>query len=419
MKYSLATNFDFSLVEYIKDYDQKKQIKSVYGKLKQDVLGGGRASMVLPKLSMDDLEKYIKACHDSNIEFNYLFNPMCLDNKDIDKKQQSIIIKFIDELVSMGTDALTVNSPYMCRVIRNRYPNLKITIGAYAVSYSIQHIMYWKEMGADEITLHHKVNRDFKLLESMLRYSAEKEIILRLIGNNLCLKDCPFQISHGTEQSHVSRLGDHKIFFDLDLISCTYKKLQDVTKIISSEWIRPEDVKVYDELCYITKNENLSIKLVERTKKTDFLTRVVKAYIDESFDGNLLDILNWPKKQEVKELDKKALIYGILVGGYDTKIARKFEDIFKLPEIYVDNRKLDHFIDYFKNSNPCSYNACGCGEYSSCKIETSSCNYCSNWARKAISFDEDKRAKWLDFTESFLKSFDNRKVFKNKDFRRR
>ena len=408
MNYSLATNFDYSLLDYVKEYDNKKKVKSVYGKLKRDVLGGGRSSILLPQLSFSDLEKYVKYCHRAGIEFNYLFNPMCLDNKDVNRKEQSKILHFIDELVEIGIDAITLNSPYMCRVIRKKYPNLKITIGAYAVIYSIQQVDYWREMGANEVTLHHKVNRDFKLLESMLKYFAGKNINLRLIGNNVCLKDCPFQISHGTEQAHVSKSGDKKLFFDVDLISCTYKKIDDFTRIISSEWIRPEDVKIYDELCEKCNNPMLSIKLVERTKEVEFLKRTVKAYLDENFDGNLLDILNWPKKQEVEKLDEKAIALGIMVDGYNIKKAKMFNDVFDLPDIYVDNKKLDNFINHFIESNSCMYSHCGCGSLSG----DNDCNYCSSWAKKVITFDEEKRNNWIEFVGAFLGYFDDRSIFK-------
>ena len=408
MKYSLATNFDDSLIDYVNEYDTEKKIKSVYGKLKRDILGGGRSSILLPQLSLSELENYIAHCHKVGLEFNYLFNPMCLDNKDVDRKEQNKILSFIDQLVEIGIDAITLNSPYMCRVIRKRYPNIKITIGAYAVIYSIQQVNYWREMGADEVTLHHKVNRDFKLLESMLNHFKGKDINLRLIGNNVCLKDCPFQISHGTEQAHVSKDGDRKLFFDVDLISCTYKKVDDFTRIISSEWIRPEDVKIYDELCQKCDNPMLSIKLVERTKETEVLKRTVKAYIDESYDGNLLDILNWPKKQEVKKLDEKAIALGIMFEGYNIKKAKMFNDVFDLPEIFIDNNKLDHFIDHFIDANACMYKSCSNG-FSNEKNE---CDYCASWAKKAVSFDAEKRNRWLEFVGSFLSYFDDRSIFK-------
>lgn len=409
MRYSLATNFDYSLIDYVKEFDKNKQIKSVYGKMKRDILGGGRSSILLPQLSMSDLEKFVQHCHNSDLEFNYLFNPMCLGNRDIDKKEQNKIIEFIDELVGIGVDAVTLNSPYMLRLVRNRYPDLKITIGAYAVIYSIQQIEYFRQMGANEVTLHHKVNRDFKLLKSMLKHFAGKDINLRLIGNNVCLKDCPFQISHGNEQSHVSSSGDKKLFFDIDLISCTYRKIHDVTKIISSEWIRPEDVHIYDRLCDECSNDSLSIKLVERTKVTDFLKNVVKAYLNESYDGNLLDLLNWPKKDELNQLDQKSIISGIIFGGYDVEKAKRFDDVFALPDLYVDNKKLDGFINHFVNSNMCAYNSCACSD---CTDGNGECNYCSTWAKNAISYNEGDRKEWLDFVGSFLKSFDDRSIFK-------
>ena len=44
IQYDLATNFDEELIDFIVENDKQKQIKSVFGKLKSDITGGGRAS---------------------------------------------------------------------------------------------------------------------------------------------------------------------------------------------------------------------------------------------------------------------------------------------------------------------------------------------------------------------------------------
>lgn len=408
MDYSIATNFDKELLEYINNNDKKGRIKYIYGKLSKDILGGGRASMILPSINIKELKEYITLCHKYNLKFNYLYNPMCIDNADVDMKQQKKILKYIDKLIEIGVDGFTINSPYLCRMLRERYKDIGITIGAYACVNSILQIKYWKEMGADEITLHPSVNRRFKLLESMLEYTKGKDIKLRLIANNVCLKDCPYQISHGTEQSHASKKKDRTIFFDLDLISCTYCKVSDGTKIITSEWIRPEDVKVYQNLCNKVGNQNLSIKLVERTKETKFLCRVVKAYVEEKYEGNLLEILNWPVKSEINKFDNFGFVTGLMLGGYNIKKARKFEQVFEMPYIYVDNKKLDGFINKFIEEDNCAFKECGSGT----DHENNKCNYCSSWAKKVITYNEEQRKQWQGQVSAFLKNFDNGNITK-------
>ena len=50
MQYDLATNFDEELIDFIVKHDTHKQIKSVFGKMRNDMAGGGRASFLLPEV---------------------------------------------------------------------------------------------------------------------------------------------------------------------------------------------------------------------------------------------------------------------------------------------------------------------------------------------------------------------------------
>lgn len=69
-------------------------------------------------------------------------------------------------------------------------------------------------------------------------------------------------------------------------MKCLSTKIEDMSNLISSDWIRPEDLCYYEKLCEETDNFNLSIKLVERTKSTKFLIRVVEAYARRQYKGN-------------------------------------------------------------------------------------------------------------------------------------
>lgn len=98
----------------------------------------------------------------------------------------------------------------------------------------------------------HHVNRDFKLLKKMLLYTKGKNVTLRLIANNLCLHMCPYSIMHGTVQGHFS-CSDSCSRGDIDycLMKCLSTKIEDMSNLISSDWIRPEDLCYYEN--YVRK----------------------------------------------------------------------------------------------------------------------------------------------------------------------
>jgi collagenase-like PrtC family protease len=416
MKYSIGTNFDPRLIDVIGEYDKAKSIKNVFGKLRSDIVGGGRNSMILPNLTKKQLKDYILLCHRNQLKFNYLLNPLCMGNRELQVRSHQKIIKYLGELADIGVDEITVNSPYLCQVIKKQFPHFKITIGLFAYIFNLQHIKYWEELGADELTLHHMINRNLRLLEDFLTYTKRSGIELRLIANNLCLHDCPFQLNHGVGQSHASQKGhsSNGFYLDYNVASCNNKKIQNPVKLISSEWIRPEDVKYFEDICQKTGNHHFSIKLLERTKTTEFLTRVIKAYTSRSYEGNLIEILVWASTKDMT-FQRKTIYRKAITGLYNLKALSGFDDVFNLPKIYIDNKKLNGFMEKFVNYNECNRKICddmGWGEAKKINDDNvSTCSYCRHWAEKSITFDQAELDAWVAKSECFLGSLNESRPF--------
>ena len=414
MKYSLGWNFDPEIIEFLATNDKKHQIESVFAKLKEDIIGGGRASNVLPSLTNKELKKSIELCNVNGIHFNYLLNPMCLGNRELNPTDHRKILHFIDKLCDMGVYSVTVNSPYLCELIKKKFPELKVTIGLYAYIYSLQHVKYWESLGADELTLHHRVNRNFDELRRMLEYTKSGDMKLRVIANNVCLHDCPYQINHGCGQAHASQEKDRDkcIYLDYNLLKCNYAKISTPSALIASEWIRPEDIHYYSQICDEVGNNNFSVKLLERTKTTDFLKRVITAYLDERFDGNLIDILTWGTKKNTKSVDVASVYKKALTGRYNISSLKKYEKVFDLPQIRIDNRSLDGFLEKFWNGYNCD--KCICGAECTPKNSPSNCQYCQTWADKAVSFEQEDYRAWIELADSVLDDFKDSRFFGEK-----
>ncbi|AVQ39228.1 hypothetical protein C7M56_11255 [Clostridium botulinum] len=417
MKFTIGSNFDRTLIENISKYNKDGSFVSVFGKLKSDFLGGGRASNALPEISMKELKNYIDLCHKNNLEFNYLINPMCMENMELETTTYYKIINYIDKLVSIGIDAITINSPYLCEMIKNRYPELKVTVGLYAYVHDLNLVRRWVNLGADEITLAHNNNRNFNLLRKMLNYTKNKNVNLRLIANNVCLHICPYAIMHGTVQSHASQTGSNtRCDIDYCMMKCLTEKIKNTSNFMSSDWIRPEDVHYYEELCEEVGNYNLSIKLVERTKNTEFLTRVTKAYATRKYEGNLLDILLWPKFEEMLIKEKSNDEIKELVNLYNMDQFEDYLQIFNLPNIKIDNKKLDGFLDKFRYGYDCDEMICAgitSGDNISDKENSEIvCNYCSEWAKKVVKYDDNERLRWLKHSGEFNEDLKVGKIFK-------
>lgn len=415
MKFDVATNLDIELLKFIKEKDVNHEIVSLFGKRNRDIIGGGRPAnpLVHDNEEIEYVKKYNIECNKMGLEFNYLLNPLCLGSKDVNSSQHLEIVNFIKKLQEIGITAVTVNSPYLCEIIKEQFPNIKVTVGLYAFVDSLMKVKRWVDLGADEITLVESINRNFPLLRQILTYLKTKNVDVRLIANNGCLHQCPFQVNHAASVSHDSTydkpVGYH---VDYSIINCYYRKVKDITNLISSDWIRPEDIYVYEGLCKEVGNDKLIIKLLERTKSTDYLKRVVTAYLDRHYKGNLSEILNWPEEGIGKIGTPKEVLQEKKVERNDIpSMLKKYFKYFKVPVPCIDNDKLDGFIDHFVNNYDCNNKICmSDGEKG--EIDCNSCGYCYSWAKKVVSIpDEESREKWLKDGENLIKALSTSEIF--------
>lgn len=406
VNYDIATNFDKEFIDHISKYEN---FSWVYGKLNTDIVGGGRQSTRLPLISWEELHSYVKYCHSKNIKFNYLLNALCLSGKEFEKDFHLELIELLDQIVKCEVDGVTVASPYICEIIKKQYPDLYISISVYNKVDSMRQLKYWKDIGAEEITLDQRVNRNFKKLEKLCNYAKELDLTLRIIANNTCLHECPFHGNHAVTHCHGSKSDEKSrvLHFDYQILNCNLIKIKDPSKIMSSGWIRPEDVKYYEELCNKIGYDKLSIKLTERGRTTEWLSRVATAYGERKYDGNLIDILNYVGKGNIYgKLNDNGIESTIAARKYNKKKVDNYRKsiFYDLP--YINNCKLDKFITKFTNEYSCDDKMCS----EDCNNE-SNCSYCKTWADKVITFDEESRLEAIKMAEQALDDVNSSSIF--------
>ncbi len=413
--FDIGTNFESGLIESIAEHNGDGAFASVFGKLKDDLIGGGRASMLIPEISRDAMARHIALCHANDLEFNYLLNPICMGNREVAPDTHKEILAFLGELEDLGVDGVTINSPYLCEVIKTQFPRFKITVGVFAEVGSIQRIRYWEELGAHEITLVREATRNFKFLEAGLRHTKQTGTGLRIFANSVCLTSCPFAVNHAVGMSHASRTeeGGPGLYIDYNILSCNFNRIGNPVKLMGASWVRPEDIHYYDEMCDRVGNRNLSLKLIDRTKTTAWLSRVVKAYAERRYEGNLLDILNYHTSKNSNHREAPPVS---ATGDFNTAVLKKIGMFFDLPELYIDNTGLDGFLSKFVKHYDCQERICNdtgmIGEASRNNgADETLCSYCRRWAEKVISCDDTKVRRWLAEGEEILGSMRRSEIF--------
>ena len=379
MEFTLACNWDLALIDQL----NPTQVKGFFGQYTDDPFGGGRGSFLVPKVTKEEAEIFMKKAMGKGFEFNYLLNGACINNQEFIRDQFNVLMSHVEWVDSLNVDMVTVTLPFLLNLIKKNFPRLKVCISSWARIESANRAQYWEEMGADKLILQEHVNRNFKALTS-IRKAVKCE--LEVIANPSCLFTCPYEYNHINMMTHSSQPSVVTNGFVVDhcQLSCQKRKLENPVEIIKARWIRPEDVGVYDEIGIDT------LKLLERFRTTPSLMKVVQAYTERQFDGNLIELLTLPNKGAFNPPNLEYLLRPEFIN---IEMMMRMADVFgySFPEIiYLDNRQLDHFLDGF-GKRDCLSQYCD------------DCLYCKRVSEKAIRIlDETKRQEVLGKFHAFL-----------------
>ncbi|MFA5429588.1 MAG: U32 family peptidase [Candidatus Omnitrophota bacterium] len=364
MKFSVPINWQTDLLDTI----DISSVAEVYGKMEPDCLGGAHASCLLPSAGRKALCREVGRAHSLGLAFNYLLNPVCTGNMEWTRGGQVRIRRLLDVISLAGADGVTVSTPYLLALVKKSFPHFKISVSVGAAVDTPARAAYWEDMGAEQITLSCvDVNRDFRLLGAIRR---RVHCHLQLIANLPCLPNCHLQRYHGNISSHASRRRETGSFhIDYCSLLCRFMRLSEPERMLSAVWIRPEDVRFYEEAGVDR------IKLVDRGMKSAELARIVSAYTAGRYEGNLLDLFPFNTDKYVVNFAPQILkkfFYFFRPFQYDILRLAALGRALSAGGIYLDNRKLDGFLEFFRQGK--------CRGY-----DCSSCGYCRDATSKALT----------------------------------
>ena len=400
MRLSVATNFDPALVDALRGYP----VVDLFGKLRQDAVGGGRAPYQLAPVSRKRLALHVRDARRAGIGFNYLLNAACLGNREITRTGQGEIEELCAWLLEIGATSVTVASPLLLRLVKERFPALKVRVSVFGGVDRVRKAQMWEELGADAIVLDSLlVNREFASLE---RIRKAVRCDLELLVNNSCLMGCAFSPAHMNALAHAGQAWHDNggFFIDWCLLRCTEAKLRDPVNYLRSEWIRPEDLRVYEEMGFD------HFKVAERDLPTPVMRNRVRAYAERRYDGNLLDLVQPFALEGVDGGDRyfrkgpawflRFLLRPGLVNPVRMRLLKRLADLRHMtrpvagpPPVYVDNRALDGFLERFREA--------GCRDQ-----ECEACRWCHEFAERAIRVDAARREEALAAYEALFRSLD-------------
>ncbi len=374
MKLSVASNWDMELLEGLADIPE---VTSIYAKLPFDLMGGGRAGIVVPSVDWDSAAAYIRAAHQYGLSFCYLINAPCLNNLEQTQEGKRQILAFMGQLVDMGVDSVSIANLAVVALIRRNFPDLAVRGSVLSWPTNLSRLKYQESLGIDPLIIpYSEFNRDFKMLGKI---RAGLSCSMQLFVNVSCIYNCHYLGEHACSVGHASQLSQNvrrpDSFLDFYLWQCTQRRLLQPELFLMSRWIRPEDLQIYEAMGFD------EFKIIDRSRSTAWLLRTTKAYAARRYAGNLLDILSLEMlgdpdgfHQDIEDQTRERMRH------YGADERRLMLRMLKLRrrlltfDISLENVELTDFIGGFAKIR-CAETFC------------EDCRYCHRYAQKALRYD--------------------------------
>jgi collagenase-like PrtC family protease len=309
------------------------RIREIYLSGPQEYAGSGR---IAPELEFEGFAGILDSIHKEGIRVNLLLNSICEGSDWYSSQALNSTMEYLRRVhEEHGVEAVTIANPLYIREVRKRFPNIEICASVLGDIDCVEKAVIFRKAGADVITPDVDINRDLKILKRIKEKTGAE---IKLMVNEGCLFRCAFRKFHFNYISHKSRKpGSGKGVKSEDNVfslNCIQFSKSDLSQILKSGWIRPEDAVRYSEI-------SRYFKLVGRTSSNSMLLRSVQAYMDENWNGDLLELM-------------AGNLYSVGMSHL----------------MHLDNKSLDE-VGFF-------------ARVTSCDKECSECDYCSTLAGKLI-----------------------------------
>jgi hypothetical protein len=330
----MPSDFDFTTLESLHEINEDGQIWEVYGNLNPSPLissGRGKNNPLLPQVDFPKLAHYITLLHERKMRFNYTLNPSCIENYELTNEGRKKLLEFIQRLCEIKVDSVSVALPALIQLIKANFPQMDICGSTIIGVDSVNKAKFYESLGCGRIVLKEDKNRDFKVMESIVR---SINIPVEVIVNTKCQFECGLRPFHYNSISHDPNVNYYERYYT-DICQNIH-----LNEFLKTRWIRPEDIFVY---------ENIGIryfKIIGRLQvgQSD-LPGTAKKYINRNYDGNLIELIyNFPKDVKTR--------------------------------LTIPNKRLDGFLKYFIDMVPDCSNVCG-----------TKCNYCYDVFNKIAGTD--------------------------------
>lgn len=284
----LPTNFSNAILDLIgklnRKYSDICKIIELYGSFKTGYIGSGRPRYYLPKVTKQQFKIHIMNMKekDKDIKFNYLLNASCINGYEASVKGRKNILNFVEFLLECGVTKLTIAVPYLIKIIKEKFPEIKINISSFAYVESLFAVKFYEKLGINSICIGANILKNLSLLKKLKKRTSTELVVMLNLG---CIKNCPLRYYHANISSHSSQINSYIPKHLLNYIHYTCKINKKTMPNAEFLYIPPS--KIID---YI----NIGIKFFKIVGRGNPIEKVIN--LTEEYMNNYANIIQKEKK---------------------------------------------------------------------------------------------------------------------------
>lgn len=265
----------------------REQIREVYfswGDMPNGRHGNSAHLQFAPWEAKERMEDDLKTLSEAGISFNLLLNGSCYGERSLSRAFLTEVCDTVDEIGERyGLGAVTTTSPVLAHLVKENFPSLDVRASVNMEIGTIAGMEYLSE-DFDSFYFKRELNRDMASLREMASWCRENGRQGYLLANSGCLNYCSARQFHDNLVSHERDLMQMDNAVTFSGICRDYLKNEKDKSVYLRRlnFIRPEDTGLYEEV-------TCAMKLATRVNPAP--ERVLSAYAEGHYSGNLLDLL--------------------------------------------------------------------------------------------------------------------------------
>ncbi len=201
-----------------------------------------------------------------------------------------------------GLAGLVAADLYLMKALARHRPELvvglRLTPSVNCAITTVQELVTFVETVAQygfdrpvRFVVDRRLNRQPEALDTLARQADDiyPGMELVVLANEGCLADCPYRLTH---EAHIAYASTPEAPDPMTAKTRRFGCLEEISqapgRVLASPFVRPEDVESLPAGV-------ATLKLCGRTRGPHVLRRIIQAYLDRSWKGNLFELLDTPE----------------------------------------------------------------------------------------------------------------------------